>query len=212
MNNRVNFLVYLLVGVMSVSTIWAQTYTPRFCGFSIAEGYEYEEEKDREFIAEKVSVGHSSGIADVVDEILRKIKINTEIEVFLVGNEGNCYATVLEESRRVIVADHHFLQKVNDTAGTQWAAISILAHEIGHHINGFSQKVSRRQSEMEADYWSGYMLQKLGANKKAALQCIMVFGEEKDGFYYPNKYTRAGAITEGWEDANRGKTPKFNPN
>lgn len=130
--------------------------------------------------------------------------IDVDISVYISKEENNCFAMIGQGGRRMIVADHLFLAEVNRDAGTRWAAISILAHELGHHIAGFGRYASSRLAELDADYWSGYILQQLGLSEDAAVKCIMRYGTEADTDSHPNKYSRAATIREGWNDGVSG--------
>lgn len=173
------------------------------CRFSLTDGYK-KKRPVRGFITREVYPGDKSGIADVVVNIKKQFQINPDIGIFLANDEGNCYATTLD-GRRVLIVDHSFLNKVNEDAGTQWAAISVLAHEIGHHIAGFGWHKNVVDEELDADYWSGFALQKLGAARSAAIKCIMKYGSVQDSNSHPNKYKRAKMIEHGWDDAEAGK-------
>lgn len=174
-----------------------------FCGFSLKKGY-YFKGQPQEYITRQAQIGDNSGIADVVEEIKSQLGFDVPINVYIAKDEDNCFATIGEQGIRLIIADQLFLNKVNKISGTQWAAISIIAHEIGHHIAGFTRRESQLDSELDADYWSGYVLQKLGASKEASVKCIMRFGTEQDTNSHPNKYNRAATIRQGWDDAVKG--------
>jgi hypothetical protein len=131
------------------------------------------------------------------------LNFEVAIDVYIARKEENCFATVLE-GKRVLIVDHLFLNKINRATGTQWAAISVLAHEIGHHIAGFNRNNNELDDELDADYWCGYTLMKLGANLTASIKCIMKYGSEEDSQSHPNKYKRAKMIEKGWVDASKG--------
>jgi hypothetical protein len=173
-----------------------------FCGFGINKGY-FSLEAGASFTVKEISNADPSGIKEVVSQITRALGVEVPIRVALSNNEGNCYA-VMTGGERLIIADHAFLVEVNRTAQTNWAAISVLAHEVGHHISMFSQDKSPHESELDADYWSGYLLQKLGASLASSTKCIMVFGTEVNSPSHPNKYDRAGSIKKGFTDAQNG--------
>jgi hypothetical protein len=78
----------------------------------------------------------------------------------------------------------------------------VIAHEVGHHIAGFS--TNRHRSELNADYWSGQSLQRLGSTKVAATSAILAVGNEADTPSHPAKSRRAATIGRGWDDAARG--------
>jgi hypothetical protein len=174
-----------------------------FCGFSIKKGFYYDS-KSKSYITKQSLIGDESGIADVVAEIEKTLGFDVEINVFIAKDEENCFATIGEDGMRLIIADQLFLNKVNKSSNTQWAAISIIAHEIGHHIAGFTRRESQLESELDADYWSGFTLQKLGASKDAAIKCIMTFGTDQDSQTHPNKNRRAATILQGWNDGFKG--------
>jgi hypothetical protein len=174
-----------------------------FCGFNLKNKFYYQGEA-KSYTVRQAGTGDESGIYDVVEEIKKSIRINTPFDVFITADEDNAFATIGENGKRIILADHMFLVRINKDSGTQWGAISILAHEIGHHIAGFSRYSTKLESELDADYWSGYALQKLGASKNASTKAIMKYGTETDTDSHPNKYSRASAIEKGWEDAKKG--------
>ncbi|OOV20524.1 hypothetical protein [Flavobacterium sp. LM4] len=173
-----------------------------FCGFSLENGYYYQE-KELQYITHKSSRGDDTGIADVVYEIQKAAGFDAKIQVYVAKDENNCMATIGRGGVRMIIADHLFLNDVDKSAKTKWAAISIIAHEVGHHIASFGE--DSHKAELDADYWSGYVLQKLGSNKSAATKCIMTYGTEEDTDSHPNKYSRAAMIEKGWQDAHNGE-------
>lgn len=173
-----------------------------FCGFSTdVDGGFYNSPHQAQYISVKSKSGDKYGIYDVVYEIQDALKISALIDVYVAEAENNAMATIGEGGRKMIIADYDFLKNVNRGAGTEWAAISILAHEIGHHISGLGRG---RQGELDADYWSGYALYKLNASKEASIKCIMKYGTDQDRNPHPNKHTRARNIKQGWEDAQNG--------
>ena len=95
-----------------------------------------------------------------------------------------------------------------------WSNLSILAHEVGHHINGHtmdmvlysndvvkpvSKKVSR-EMELEADFFSGFVMAKIGASLKQATQVMSIISTNADdtNSTHPAKNKRLKAITEGY--------------
>jgi len=174
-----------------------------FCGFSIKKGFYYDS-KSKNYITKQSTIGDESGLADVVEEIKKALGFDVKINVFIAKDEENCFATIGENGIRLIIADQLFLNKVNRNSKTQWGAISIISHEIGHHIAGFTRRELQIDSELDADYWSGFTLQKLGASKEASIKCMMIFGSDQDSETHPNKNRRAAAILQGWNDGLKG--------
>jgi hypothetical protein len=195
------FFLYFLLAFSAIAP-YAQGQARRpFCGFSLKNGYYY---KNNEvvFVTREARIGDKSGIPDVVESIKKQIGTHVQIAVFIekVG-DSNCFATIGAGGKRLLIVDQFFLDHVNKVTGTDWSAISILAHEIGHHIAGFSRRDSQLDAELDADYWSGYFLEKLGASEEESTRCIMTFGTEADTDSHPSKYSRRKAIQQGWTDA-----------
>lgn len=119
----------------------------------------------------------------------------------------NAYATI-SNNQRWIVYDNNFLEDIDSYAKTKWASISIMAHEMGHHyynhvVNG---KGSTVPTEIEADAFSGYMMQKEGATLEQALAAMKAIGTDRETSTHPAKADRLTAITRGWNAAKANTT------
>ena len=102
-------------------------------------------------------------------------------------------------------------------SGDNWTNLFILAHEVGHHINGHSLDlllyvaeaiegetlVNQRKQELEADEFAGFILAKLGATLGQASSGISLISSEKDDTYstHPSKLKRLAAINLGFNKA-----------
>jgi hypothetical protein len=124
----------------------------------------------------------------------------------------NAYATI-SGGQRLIVYDNSFLEDIDAYAKTKWASISIMAHEVGHHYydHVVSGKGSNVPSEIEADAFSGYVLQKQGATLEQALAAMKAIGTERQTATHPAKADRLSAITRGWNAA-KAATPATTAN
>jgi hypothetical protein len=120
----------------------------------------------------------------------------------------NAYATI-SNGQRWIVYDNSFLEDIDAYSKTKWASISIMAHEMGHHYydHVVSGKGSNVPSEIEADAFSGYIMQKQGASLEQALAAMKAIGSEKESATHPAKTDRLTAITRGWNAAKASATP-----
>lgn len=171
-----------------------------FCRFSLEDGWT--DYGPSEYIARKARSNDESGVPQIVEEIKKKLDISVSFDVYITEQENNCFATVAK-GRKILAVDVGFLEKVNRVARTEWGAIQVIAHETGHHIAGFSD--NRHRNELNADYWSGQALQRLGSEKAAATKAILALGTESDTPSHPNKRLRALTIERGWDDASYGK-------
>ena len=119
----------------------------------------------------------------------------------------NAYAT-MQGSQRWIVYDNTFLEDIDAYAKTKWASISIMAHEMGHHYyeHVVSGKGSTVPTEIEADAFSGYVMQKQGATLEQALAAMNSIGTPNETATHPAKADRLKAITRGWNAAKENTT------
>ena len=121
-------------------------------------------------------------------------------------NINNALAMV-DDGMRYILYDPEFINSISETSN-YWANMSILAHEVGHHINGHTLGASmsayeNRIQELEADEFSGFVMQKIGATLEQAIDAIASLATSGDDSYssHPNKERRTKAITKGFNNA-----------
>jgi hypothetical protein len=114
-------------------------------------------------------------------------------------------AAMVRGNTRFIEFNPSFIQQLKSASGTNWAVYSVLAHEIGHHLQGhtLSNTGSRPDIELEADEYSGFILASMGAKKQEALAAMNVFGSDTGSFTHPARSQRLIAISKGWEKGAR---------
>ncbi len=117
---------------------------------------------------------------------------------------NNAYATIIR-NQRYIVYDNNFLENLDAHAGTKWASISVLAHEMGHHYRNHvvDRQGSTPPKELEADYFSGYVMAKLGASQAEALAAMAKIASARASSSHPARADRLSAITNGWNAASQ---------
>lgn len=111
---------------------------------------------------------------------------------------NNAYATIMN-NRRYIIYDNVFLESLDSYAKTKWASISVLAHEMGHHYRNHvvDSKGSTPPKEIEADYFSGYVMAKLGASLDEAIRGMSLIASPQASSTHPGKADRLNAISKG---------------
>lgn len=120
------------------------------------------------------------------------------------GPVDNAAAVILLDQnripRRVIAFNPAFMTAAQQRAGSPWGPISVMAHEIAHHLSGHTivPGGSRPEIELEADKFSGFVLQKMGAPLAGATQMILAVGSDHASPTHPDKRQRADAIRQGW--------------
>ncbi len=104
------------------------------------------------------------------------LKPNFELKAAKIKNA----ATVNYAEKRYILYDPGFINTIINATNTDWAAISILAHEIGHRLNGHTMltKGGSPELELEADEFSGFVLRKLGASLDEAQRAMKMISNE----------------------------------
>jgi hypothetical protein len=141
------------------------------------------------------------GARDIITEIIDVVGLKPRFEV-RAANVPNA-AAVIMNGQRYILYNEKFVNSLNSALRSDWAGISILAHEIGHHLNGhtLSKGGSNQQDELEADEFSGFVLRKMGASLSEAQAAIKALAEEEDSYTHPGKSSRLTAISKGWRNA-----------
>lgn len=153
------------------------------------------------------SFASGNDASEASKKILRVLGLAPNFIMVPCPNINNCAAVTLNDGFRYIVYDKDFMQKISNTASNDWTSISILAHEIGHHLQGHTLRRTgneeSRKMELEADRFSGFVLQKLGASISDAQAAMNALGHPTDDVYssHPAKHKRLNAIREGWNDA-----------
>lgn len=124
------------------------------------------------------------------------------------GPVDNAAAVILLDQnkvpRRVIAFNPKFMADARaQVGGNDWGPISIMAHEIAHHLSGHTivPGGSRPEIELEADKFSGFVLQKMGASRADATMMILKVGNVHGTPTHPDKQRRAEAITQGWNES-----------
>ncbi len=137
----------------------------------------------------------------IVAEIVDALGLTKNFSV-KASNVQNAMATT-EGGKRYILYSTSFLEKFKADARTRWAAYAVLAHEIGHHLNGhdFGEKdmTKRKLAELEADRFSGSVLRMLGASLDEAQAGLETFPNEAETRTHPSKSARREAIANGWK-------------
>ena len=109
---------------------------------------------------------------------------------------------------RVIAFNRDFMNIVRRATGNNdWAPVSIMAHEIGHHLSGhtITPGGSQPPTELEADKFSGFVLYRMGASLDDSLAAMLSLVPDDDhgSHTHPGRDARVSAIREGWQQACR---------
>jgi hypothetical protein len=139
---------------------------------------------------------------DILKNMLDTIKWKENFSIREQNGINNAYATILQ-NKRWIIYDNDFLENLDTYAATKWASISVLAHEVGHHYYNHvvSGKGSTVPTEIEADAFSGYMMNKLGGTLAQSVAAMKTIATDRASSTHPAKADRIASITKGWNMA-----------
>jgi ribosomal protein S19 len=118
----------------------------------------------------------------------------------------------IRHHERYILYNPAFVKQVNVATGNKWASIFILAHEVGHHLEGHTlMDISSRPSiELEADEFAGFALHKMGASLQQSQLAMYYISNSEASKSHPARADRLAAIEKGW-DKEDGQTAGITP-
>ncbi len=154
------------------------------------------------WITKPASFTSVSEAKTMIADIIEVVGLKQNFEVLATGVDNA--AAVVYQGKRYILYNPDFINRLDAAAGNKWASISILAHEIGHHLNGHTLEHigSRPDKELEADEFSGFVLRRMGATLAEAQGAMMVAANYKRSLTHPGQTERLTAIAGGWNRAN----------
>ena len=138
-----------------------------FCFGSNAQNYETVDEINE--VCNLLGLGSDEDASNQIEEILGKVGLFSNFEIAECPGINNAIAKNIDlgngKKGRYIIYDAAFFEKISKKASNDWAATSILAHEIGHHLNGhaLNDEGSNHKWELEADEFSGFVLARMGS-------------------------------------------------
>ncbi len=144
----------------------------------------------------------ASQAAGIIREITDAVGLQPRFELRATDQVDNA-AAVVYGGKRYLLYNPQFLAAVNRAGHTDWAGISILAHEMGHHLNGHTLRGggSEPQDELEADEFSGFVLRRLGASLAQAQAALAAVSPDEGSATHPGRAPRLAAISRGWSRA-----------
>ena len=161
---------------------------------------------------------------NALELILNTIGASKRFVLLPCENVNNASAFSLK-GIRYIFYNKDFMQSID--SGNNWGNLFVLAHEVGHHINNhtldfvlYATKTigtitlkQKRQQEIEADEFAGFVLAKLGGSLSEANKVIQSISSNKDDTYstHPSRNKRLKAVKIGFQKAkNQSSQKKYN--
>lgn len=145
---------------------------------------------------------------DLVNRIMRFTGLPQNFNVVEAPVPNAAALILVDDSktpRRIIAFNRSFLGMVGRATGNNpWAPISIMAHEIGHHLSGHTILPGGSQPpiELEADKFSGFVLYRMGAGLSDAQHAMSALvPADMRSRTHPGRAARLDAIAQGWREA-----------
>jgi len=136
---------------------------------------------------------------DEFNKILKYIGLPFGFELYK-SNVKNAVA-LLDNQRRIILYNETLLAKTDLHNKDYWSSMSIISHELGHHLAGHTfnlENYNSHEKELEADRFSGFVLFKMGATLKEASAALVLLANKVETYSHPNKLKRLEALKSGW--------------
>lgn len=148
---------------------------------------------------------------DMIEQVMAFTGLPQNFDVTEANVPNAAAAVLLDQQKlphRVIAFNPEFIELVRrETGGNPWSAVSIMAHEAGHHLAGHTIQPGGSQPpiELEADKFSGFVLYKMGASREDTLRAINTLVPEAvpGNSSHPGRSQRAAAVGDGWDSACR---------
>ena len=170
-------LLTLLTGLLTAASIFAQQWSS---------------------VNEPPSISSVNHAARLAAEILEAAGLQSNFNI-AEAEVPNAMA-VVHQGNRYVLYNADFIERLTLATGTRWAAVSVLAHEIGHHLYPTTSGGSLA-TELEADQFSGYVLQKMGATLQEAQAAMKVLGTRYATETHPAAADRLTSIANGYKKA-----------
>jgi len=194
-NNFSIFLVLLLILTLISCNNEQEHFTCNYYGMS-------NHTFDNIIKSPSLSFSSESEATKVVDNILKEVGL-TKNFLIIENNTVDNAAALVYNNERYIIYNNDFMNLADDITKNKWSSISIIAHEIGHHLQGhtLNSSGSRPDLELEADKFSGFVLAKMGASLQDAQAAVQNLVSQQESETHPPRNKRLLAIAEGFSNA-----------
>ena len=165
---------------------------------------------------------------EALDKILNVIGASKNFTLVPCDDISNALAVTFK-GERFILFDDAFMRKLTQLTNN-WSSLFILAHEVGHHINGHTRDFllatvlgdqsleDRRKEELEADEFASFIVSKLGASYSQIEETIDLIASNESDLYstHPNYDKRIAAVKKGFDrgysDSDTSSSNTYNSN
>jgi hypothetical protein len=109
----------------------------------------------------------------------------------------------VKHGKRYIEYNPEYVNKLLTITRDKWVLTFILAHEIGHHLNGHTVHKGKHSPdiELEADEFAGFVLYKMGATLEESKTALSYISRPQTSKTHPGRSMRLLSLEDGWESA-----------
>ena len=141
-----------------------------------------------------------TAIANITDDIFQVAGLQANFKLMRTSLIENAAAVIISEesnSERYLLYNPSFIKQLDQS--NIWEVYAIMAHEIGHHLQGHTLTTddSKPPEELEADEYAGFILASLGATIDESLSLWRSLPAE-GSMTHPPRAQRLGAVRRGW--------------
>ncbi len=113
---------------------------------------------------------------------------------------GIAAAVICDGARKLYYSANTFADLAGDRS--EWIISAILAHEMGHHLNGHTvaETTEFQRHELEADQFAGFVICQLGGTLEHARSGLELYAGDAHPTY-PPVGVRREAVAAGWSSA-----------
>jgi tetratricopeptide (TPR) repeat protein len=190
------FLIFFLIFLINQSCFASNDF---ICGYNNSDEIEF-----CDYITKQSYVGNNI-FHESIENMMNSIALPQNFILVECDNINNAYA-YSRNGVRYIIIDSKWIKNFHSQ---NWFVLSVIAHEIGHHLCGHSihstnlNNQQKRNRELEADKFSGYLLKTINSNLEDALTGInnLIPIEIDDSHStHPSRLKRIKAVTEGFNN------------
>jgi hypothetical protein len=167
-----------------------------------------------EDICNSLGFQNNSEAISALDKICTAAGLSNNYLLVPCPNLGTCVA-IIKDEMPMILYDNAFLKKIksfgfsekniptnNVTSNVDWQSLTILSHELGHHVNQHFSKLRSGseyllKNELEADNFAGKIMHKLGASLEDTKKAFYNL-PEISSYSHPGRAERLLAVERGY--------------
>ena len=140
-----------------------------------------------------------STVRVVIDDILEVSGLVPNFQILSTPEVDNA-AAMIDNDVRFLAYNPSWLRQYEGRTDAKWFLYAVMAHEIGHHLQGHTilDEGSRPPTELEADEYAGFILAGLGATRAQATALWRTF-DTRGSATHPPRDARVAAVTRGYD-------------